>query len=47
MLLLRTGEKKILKLLVRADVQGSYEAIKNALEVLVMMKLELELLVVV
>jgi translation initiation factor IF-2 len=27
-----TGEKKELKLIVRADVQGSYEAIKDALE---------------
>lgn len=27
-----TGEKKILNLVVRADVQGSYEAIKDALE---------------
>src|SRR5690606_30766260 len=26
-----TGEKKILKLVIRADVQGSYEAIKDAL----------------
>lgn len=29
-----TGEKKILNLVVRADVQGSYEAIKQALEAL-------------
>lgn len=28
------GEKKVLKLVVRSDVQGSYEAIKNAVEAL-------------
>jgi translation initiation factor IF-2 len=32
--IMETGEKKILKLIVRADVSGSYEAIKNALETL-------------